>query len=122
MQRYVATFDIGNVGLVDVALHEYSVEKEDPSPPQRVIESNPLLDDKRQRKILHKGERITGQFDLQVDDDCLTVFRIDIISVGLAASRRLYVLKQGHKLQYFDAHRTIGLNREKIERTLLANP
>ncbi|GEM_PF-1543254 len=120
MDHYVVTFDIGNVGFHDVTLHEYFVEKEEPSPKSKVTGLIPLFGDIGQRKILHNGERITGQFGLQIQDDCLTVFRINIICVGLEASRRLYVLKKGDRLQYFDAARKIGLNRQKTERALLS--
>lgn len=121
MDHYVVRFDIGNAGLNDYTLHEYYVEKEEPSPSTRVTELKPLLDGKGERKLLHKGERHTVQFDLQIQDNCLTIFRICIVSVGLVATRRLYVLKKGNGMQYFDVVAKFALNRKKIERTLLAN-
>lgn len=118
MERYVASFDIGNVGFHDITVHEGFVEKEEAAPPKEVKGPIIWFQDRGQRKILHCKERTTGEFELEIEDNRLTVFRIDIRSVGLEAFRRVYVFKRADRLLYFDAARRIGLNREKIEKSL----
>lgn len=122
MDHYAATFDIGNVGLHDVVVHEYVVVKEEPLPLETITGSIPCFDDRRERKGLRCGERITGMFALKMIDGHLTAFRIDVHSAGRKASRRLYALKIGDRLQYFDTAVRTGIRCERMEKVLRSNP